>query len=455
MAAVVSHRKGNRSIAWLIAAGIALAALNLRTAVTSVGPVLDQISSGLGMSGVTTGLLTTLPVLSFAAFGALTPSFARMIGERRLLLAALALLTSGITLRAFVDDSLVFLAGSVVALSGGAIGNVVIPTLIKQHFPRRAGAMTTVYSTALAAGTMVAAAATVPIQRVADGNWHIALGVWAALAAVAAIPWLALSRSEPERPRTSTRTGSGDLVRTKLAWAIAGYFGSQSLIAYVMFGWLPEILRDHGYTSAQAGTVLAVFTGLGVPISLVVPSLATRFRDQRPLVVGFAVLYVAGFVGLMAGQALWVSSLLVAVAMGTFPLALSMLALRTRTAQATAGLSAFGQSTGYLIAGVGPLAFGVLHQVSGGWTVSFGLLFLAVVAQVVTGWYAGADRTLEDEFHALRKGRHAASGEPAADTSAASVAGEPVLAAGSVPTVDADPRGSGTAREERDIAVPV
>ncbi|WP_327047065.1 MFS transporter [Microbispora sp. NBC_01189] len=383
-------------MAWLIAGGIALAALNLRTAVTSVGTVLDEVSTGLGMSGATTALLTTLPVVSFALFGALTPAMSRRMGEHRLLLTAIVLLAAGQAVRSLVDSAAPFMAASTVALAGGAVGNVVIPTLIKKHFPRRSGAMTTVYSTALAAGTMVAAAATVPVQQAAGGNWHVALGVWAALAAVAAIPWLALRRGEPERRSTPARAAGESLLRSRLAWAVAGYFGSQSLIAYVMFGWLPLLLRDNGYTSGQAGVVLAVFTGLGIPISMVVPTLATRLSGQRPLVIAFAVLYAAGFAGMLTGHAMWAWAMLVALGGGTFPLALAMLALRTRTAPGTAALSAFGQSAGYLIAGAGPITFGLLHQVSGGWALPFGLLFAALAVQVVTGWYAGGDRTLED-----------------------------------------------------------
>nr|WP_229805617.1 MFS transporter [Microbispora rosea] len=390
-------------MAWLIAAGITLAALNLRTAVTSVGTVLDEVSAGLHMSGAMTGLLTTLPVMSFALFGALTPAMSRRVGEQRLLLAAIVLLAAGQALRSLVDSAVPFLAASAVALAGGAIGNVVIPALIKRHFPRRAGAMTTVYSTALAAGTMVAAAATVPVQQAAGGDWHVALGVWAALAAVAVIPWLALRRDEPER--RSTPAGADGLARSRLAWAVAGYFGSQSLIAYVMFGWLPLLLRDNGYTAGQAGLVLAVFTGLGIPVSMAVPALATRMSGQRPMVIAFGVLYAAGFAGLLTGQALWAWSILVAVGGGTFPLALAMLALRTRTAAGTAALSAFGQSTGYFIAGAGPITFGLLHEVSGGWALPFGLLFAALAVQVVTGWYAAADRTLEDEIAAVPGGR--------------------------------------------------
>ncbi|GAA3425683.1 CynX/NimT family MFS transporter [Streptosporangium sandarakinum] len=387
------------SLAWLLVAGIILAALNLRTAVTSVGPVLDQISSGLGMSGVGVGLLTTLPVLIFATVGAVTPTLARRIGEHRLLLAALVVLGVGLLVRALVGSAGIFLVSSALALSGGAVGNVLIPTLIKRHFPGRAGTMTTVYTTALAVGTMLAAAATVPIERAADGNWHVALGVWAALAAVAVIPWLALLRSEPERDAGSRDLGTGTLVRSRLAWAVAAYFGTQSMVAYIMFGFLAKILIDGGYTTGQAGLLLGVFTAISIPVSMAVPAVATRFADQRPVVAAFVVFYLVGFLGLwLAPPALaWLSTLLIAIGMGSFPLALTMLALRTRTPEATAALSGFGQSVGYLIAGAGPLLVGVMHEATGGWATSYLLLIAVVLVQLVAGWYAGRDRYLEDE----------------------------------------------------------
>ncbi|MEU4539894.1 MFS transporter [Streptosporangium sp. NPDC023825] len=402
---VLTHQTRGRtggttgSLAWLLVLGIVLAALNLRTAVTSVGPVLDQITSGLGMTAVGAGLLTTLPVLIFASVGAVTPALARKVGEHRLLLFALIVLGAGLLIRSMVGSAEVFLYSSALALSGGAVGNVLIPSLIKRHFPGRAGTMTTVYTTALAVGTMLAAAATVPIQRATDGNWHVALGVWGAFAAVAAIPWLALSRSEPERHGASGGTGARALLRSRLAWAVAAYFGTQSMVAYIMFGFLPKMLTDGGYTTSQAGLVLGVFTAIGIPVSLVVPSIASRFSDQRPVVVAFVLFYTAGFLGLWLGPSAlaWAFASLVGIGMGSFPLALTMLAMRTRTPEATAALSAFGQSTGYLIAGAGPLVVGVMHESSGGWTLPFLLLFAVVAAQLVAGWYAGRPGYLEDE----------------------------------------------------------
>ncbi|WP_371784034.1 CynX/NimT family MFS transporter [Streptosporangium subroseum] len=388
------------SLAWLLVLGIVLAALNLRTAVTSVGPVLNHISSGLGMSGVGVGLLTTLPVLIFATVGAVTPALSRKIGEHRLLLLALVVLGAGLLIRSMVASAEIFLYSSALALSGGAVGNVLIPSLIKRHFPARTGTMTTVYTTALAVGTMLAAAATVPIERAADGNWHVALGVWAALAAVAAIPWLALSRSEPERDSASGGLlGPRTLIRSRLAWSVAAYFGTQSMVAYIMFGFLPKILIDGGYTTGQAGLVLGVFTAIGIPVSLVVPWISSKFADQLPMVVAFVAFYTVGFLGLWLAPAslAWIFALLVGVGMGSFPLALTMLALRTRTPEATAALSAFGQSTGYLIAGAGPLLIGVLYESTGNWTLPFLLLLAVIAVQLVAGWYAGRSRYLEDE----------------------------------------------------------
>lgn len=393
------------SLAWLLVLGIVLAALNLRTAVTSIGPVLDQITIGLRMTTLGVGMLTTLPVLVFASVGALTPALARKVGEHRLLLFSLLLLGSGLLIRSMVGSAEIFLYSSALALSGGAVGNVLIPSLIKRHFPGRTGTMTTVYTTALAVGTMLAAAATVPIQQATDGNWHVAIGVWGALAAVAAIPWLALARSEPERRGAGGGAGARALLRSRLAWAVAAYFGTQSMVAYIMFGFLPKILIDGGHTPGQAGMVLGVFTAIGIPVSLLVPWIASRFSDHRPVVVTFVAFYTVGFLGLwLAPSALaWVFASLVGVGMGSFPLALTMLAMRTRTAEATAALSAFGQSTGYLIAGAGPLVIGFTHESTGGWTLPFLLLFGVVAVQLVAGWYAGRPGYLEDERALARR----------------------------------------------------
>ncbi|WP_201294949.1 MULTISPECIES: MFS transporter [unclassified Nocardiopsis] len=386
-----------RTVLLLLAAGIALAALNLRTAITSVGPVLDEVTAGLGMSAVGAGALTTLPVLCFALFGGLAPALARRLGEHRLLLCALTALTAGLAARAVAPEPWTFLALSALALSGGAVGNVILPALVKEHFPERVGLMTTVYTTALALGTTIAAAATVPLEQ-STGEWRAALGAYALFGVVAAVPWLLVLRHEPGRGGSGRALGFRQVLSTGLGWQCLLYFGTQSSVAYIMFGWYAQMLRDQGMDAQTAGLALSYLTVLGIPMSLLLPTLLTRTGDQRPFVAGFAAFYLAGLVGLWFAplSGVWVWTTFVGVGMGSFVFALTAFALRTRTGAGTAALSACGQSLGYLMGGSGPFLFGLLHEVSGGWHAPLLLLAALVVVNLGVGLLLGRPRYLED-----------------------------------------------------------
>lgn len=381
----------------LVAVAIALAALNLRTAITSVGPVLDEVTSGLGMSAVGAGLLTTLPVLCFALLGGLTPTLARRLGSHHLLVYALSALTLGLVARALAPEPWLFLALSVVALTGGAIGNVILPALVKQHFPHRVGLMTTVYTTGLAVGTAIAAAVTVPLEE-ATGEWRVAIGVYALFGLVAVLPWLLVLRHEPATGGSGRAIGPRRVLSTGLGWQGVVYFGTQSSIAYIMFGWFAQMLRDQGMDAQSAGVMLAYLTALGIPMSLVLPTLIVRVRDQRPFVVLFVVAYLAGFIGLWISplSGTWVWTTLIGVGMGSFVLALTIFAVRTRTAEGTAAMSASSQSLGYLLGGAGPFLFGMLHEVSGGWHAPMIMITGIVVINLAVGLLVGRPRYLED-----------------------------------------------------------
>ncbi|NYE48351.1 CP family cyanate transporter-like MFS transporter [Spinactinospora alkalitolerans] len=387
-----------RRVTWLLVAGVGLAAVNLRTAITSVGPVLDEITGDLGMSGAMAGLLTTLPVLCFAAFGALTPALIRRFGEHHVLLAALLALTAGLGSRVLVQDQWLFLALSALALSGGAMGNVLLPTLVKQHFPHRVGAMTTLYTTGLALGTTMAAAGTVPITQATGGNWHVALGCYAVFGLIAAVPWIAVLRHEPPRAAAGQSLGIGRVLRTAMGWQSVVFFGTQSTIAYIMFGWFAQLLRDSGMDATTAGVALSYLTALSIPTSLVLPGLMARVRDHRGFIVFFFVCYVAGFGGLWVAplQGVWLWATLIGIGMGTFPLALTFFAVRTRTASATAAMSAVSQSLGYLMAGTGPFLFGLLHELTGDWRAPLAMLLATALLNLGVGMLLGRPRHLED-----------------------------------------------------------
>ena len=349
------------------------------------------------MSAVGAGLLTTLPVLCFALLGGLTPTLARRLGSHHLLVYALSALTLGLVARALAPEPWLFLALSVVALTGGAIGNVILPALVKQHFPHRVGLMTTVYTTGLAVGTAIAAAVTVPLEE-ATGEWRVAIGVYALFGLAAVLPWLLVLRHEPATGGSGRAIGPRRVLSTGLGWQGVVYFGTQSSIAYIMFGWFAQMLRDQGLDAQSAGVMLAYLTALGIPMSLVLPTLIVRVRDQRPFVVLFVVAYLVGFIGLWVSplSGTWVWTTLIGVGMGSFVLALTIFAVRTRTAEGTAAMSASSQSLGYLLGGAGPFLFGMLHEVSGDWHAPMIMITGIVVINLAVGLLVGRPRYLED-----------------------------------------------------------
>ncbi|HSS68876.1 MAG TPA: MFS transporter [Nocardioidaceae bacterium] len=384
----------------LILLGIVVLAFNLRPAATAVGPVLGDLQDALDVSATTAGVITTLPVLAFAVFGSLAPWCARTLGIHRVMLVALVLAAVGQFARAEAGSAAVFIAASVPALAGMATANVLLPSLIKLHFPTQIGRLTAVYTTTLAVGMTIASASTVPLAE-AGGSWRFGIAAWGATAAIAALPWLLLLRHDvrPEE-RSGHAIGFRDVARTRVGWLMALFFGIQSLVAYAIFGWLAEIFRDAGFSAREAGLLLALTMALGIPTSLAVPGLATRRESQAPIVLTLAACSITGFVGLLAwpygGAVVWAT--LLGIGTGMFPLALVLIALRTDTADGTAALSGFTQSVGYLIAGIGPFTVGLLYDATGSWTPPLALLAVLVVPQAAFGLALSRPRTLEREL---------------------------------------------------------
>ncbi|MFF9841921.1 CynX/NimT family MFS transporter [Streptomyces sp. NPDC020422] len=394
-----------RWVAGLVTVGLVLAALNLRPAITSLGALLEEVSEGLHMSGSVAGVLTSVPPLCFAVFGIAAPRLARRFGPAAVVCAGMAAIFAGLLLRPFAGGTPAFLAASALALMGIALSNVLMPVIVKKYFPDRIGSMTGLYSMALALGTSVAAAATVPMTEALGGSWRLGLGVWAGLAALAVLPWLPLLRDRsgaaagdpapvPAEPAAAPR-----VTRSRTAWALGAFFGLQATGAYITMGWMPQIFRDAGVPASTAGVLLAVTMVMGVPLAFVIPRLATRMKNQGPIVVALALCGLTGYTGLAFAPAAgaWLWALLLGVSNCAFPLALTMIGMRSRTGAGVVRLSAFAQSVGYLISIPGPLLVGILYQHSGGWGLPIALMAGLMIPQMVVGTLAGRDRTVEDE----------------------------------------------------------
>ncbi|MGA4962742.1 CynX/NimT family MFS transporter [Streptomyces pseudogriseolus] len=426
-ATALPEHSGAPTRAWrkrLLVAGIVLAALNLRPAITSFGALLEEVRDGLGMSGSVAGLLTSLPALCFAVFGVTAPRLARRFGPGAVVCAGMAAIATGLLVRPFVGNTAAFLLTSGLALAGIAVSNVLMPVIVKRWFPDRVGSMTGLYSMALALGTASAAAVTVPVTDALGGDWQAGLAVWAALAAAAVLPWLAFVRDRggasaageraPEPPRGDGRPGeraAGQapalrITRSRTAWALAVFFGLQATAAYISMGWMAQIFRDAGVPAGQAGLLLAVTMVMGVPLAFVIPRLAARLPRQGPIVLVLGVSGLLGYAGLYFAPAAgaWAWAVLVGIANCAFPLALTMVGMRARTGAGVAQLSAFAQSIGYLISIPGPLLVGVLYQHSGGWGLPIALMAGLMVPQMIVGVLAGRDRTVEEEAVAVRVG---------------------------------------------------
>ncbi|MFM9447474.1 CynX/NimT family MFS transporter [Streptomyces acidiscabies] len=408
--APATRETGPRTPERLLVLAIVLTAVNLRPAITSLGALLEEVRDGMGMSGGVAGLLTSVPPLCFAVFGITAPRLASRFGATRIVGAGLIALTAGLLLRPYAGGVPGFLAASALALMGIAVGNVLMPVIVKHHFPDRVGPVTGLYSMALALGTATAAAVTVPLTDSLGEGWRAGLAVWAGLAGVAVVPWALFGRG---RRRAGTDAGAGAparsreaapprITRSRTAWALAVFFGLQATGAYVTMGWLPQIFRDAGVSAGTAGLLLAVTMVLGVPLAFVIPRLATRLPHQGPIVVALGVCGLAGYTGLYVAPAAgaWLWALLLGIANCAFPLALTMVGMRARTGAGVARLSAFAQSVGYLISIPGPLLIGVLYQSTGDWHVPLTLMALLLVPQTVVGVLAGRRRTVEEELAA-------------------------------------------------------
>lgn len=375
----------------LLVAAVVLVALNLRPAITTVGPLLDQVRSSLGASAAWASLLTTVPVLCFAAASVLAPMAARRVGVGATVTTALALLAAGLVVRVLGGPVPMVLA-TMVAAGGIAICAVLLPVVVKASFPTRVGLLTGLYTAALQTGAALGFALSPPASA-ALGGWRPALGWWALLPVLALVVWVAAGRGLRARAVAAApaRGRRRSLWASPLAWIVTGFFGLQAFVAFAVTGWLAQVLLDTGVDRGSVGLLMGLLTIVALPVSLLVPPLAARSAGQSGWIVGLGGCGFLGVLGLLLAPAsvplLW--CLLLGLGMSVFSLALTVVALRAGSSEDTAQLSGMAQGIGYLVAALGPLAFGVLHDLSGNWSVPLVLLLVVIVVQTVAGALAG------------------------------------------------------------------
>ncbi|ROM46678.1 cyanate transporter [Pseudomonas canadensis] len=386
---VVQHAPPVVSRLWLLLFGLVLVALNLRPALSSLSPLLNDVSTSLGLSAAKAGLLTTLPVLCLGLFAPLAPILARRFGAERVVLGILLTLAAGILLRSSFGEVGLF-AGSLIAGASIGIIGVLLPGIVKRDFAKQAGTMTGVYTMALCLGAALAAGATVPLSHYFGDSWNIGLGFWIAPALLAALFWLPQVGQKHGAHRVAYRVKG--LLRDPLAWQVTLYMGLQSSLAYIVFGWVPSILISRGLSPTEAGLALSGSIIVQLLSALTAPWLATRGKDQRQAIVVVMVLTLGGLFGCLYApiDGLWGWAILLGLGQGgTFSLALTLIVLRSRDAHVAANLSSMAQGIGYTLASLGPLAVGLIHDWTGGWAATGWVFAVIGLGAIVAGLGAG------------------------------------------------------------------
>ncbi|MDQ1176624.1 CynX/NimT family MFS transporter [Microbacterium sp. SORGH_AS_0421] len=371
----------------LAATAVVLLALTLRIAVASLSPLLTRIGEEFSLPAAVVGLIGMAPPVAFALAGMVTPAIERRLGLERSVLIAAVTAAAMLALRAAAVDAWSLLGATAGVFAAVGVANVLIPTVVKKYFPERIGLMTTVYSTAMAVATFTPPLVAVPLADAV--GWRGSFVTWAVVALAAVAPWIALSlrarasrRDALDEPRAAVLSR---IVRVPQAWALVITFGVNSSVAYAMFAWMPPLLIDvAGVDAAEAGGLLALFSFMGLPVSLLVPLLVARLGRTTPFYVVAVAGGLAGVIGLLVAPAaatvLWV--VLIGIPPLMFPLALVLFGLRTRSHETTVALSGFVQSVGYGFAALMPLAIGVTHEFTGGWTAGLALIGVALLLVV-------------------------------------------------------------------------
>ncbi|MBB4065784.1 CynX/NimT family MFS transporter [Gellertiella hungarica] len=369
---------------------LVLIAFNLRPVFSSASALLPEIRTAFGLSPLGASLLTTLPVVCLGAFSPFAPRLAQRFGSERTLLGVLLLLGLGTAMRGLSSVSLLFL-GTGFAGAKIAVGNVLLPGLVKRDFAERAALMTGCYTMALCAGAASAAGLSLPIEEALGGSTAAALAAWALPAFAVTLLWLPQVVRSGRLPRRAGFRVEG-LWRDRLAWHVTLFMGLQSALAYCVFGWLVPILRERGIEAVTAGGIVSVSVMVQALACLVAPHLAVRGRDQRLINVALVAVAVVALLGLLFAPIgmVWFFAVLQGIGQGgLIAVALTVIVLRSGDSHVAAHLSGMAQCVGYLLAAIGPLIVGLIRSTTGSFAGS-AVLFVALgLGAALNGWLAG------------------------------------------------------------------
>ena len=397
---------GKKKLNYLLFIGLVCVAVNLRAPITAVGPLVPFMKSDLPFSNGVFGLLTTIPLIMFAVFSPFVRKISDALGAGKTLLSSIAVIAFGIALRSYAGAAGLFL-GTVLLGAGVAIGNVLIPGIIKSRFPERVGLGTSAFTLSMTSFAAVSSAVSYPLSTLPGMGWRNALAVWIVLAALGFIIWWphrALSIRQGLPPiQTGAQFGAAtaeeplrSVFRSPMAWWLTVLMGAQSFLFYFFAAWLPSIALDKGIEPTAAGYIAFIFQLSTIPAAFFIPTLAAKRKDQRGMITLVVVLYLCALSALfLSNSVLWmtIAAMFYGFATGVcFNLCILLISLKTRSAVRATSLSGMVQSIGYGLGAVGPLLGGWLFDRTDGWNAAFICVAVLIVTILFSGRQAGQDK---------------------------------------------------------------
>ncbi|MGF2146006.1 CynX/NimT family MFS transporter [Vagococcus fluvialis] len=379
---------------YLLLLGIIMIATNLRAPITSVGPLVGTITNSLNLTGAQAGLITTLPLIAFAIISPIAPKLARKFGTETTILGALILIILGLSIRYLPSISTLFL-GTAILGCGIAIGNVLIPSIVKQEFQNQSGLVTGTYSVSMNLTGAIASGVSIPLIEKLGWTWNQAFSLWIILAALALLAWLPQLKNKKATPEVNLVDTNNSIWHSSLAWSVSLFMGIQSFIFYVLVAWLPEMLISQGIPSSKSGGMLSLLQLTLLPTTFIIPIIAEKRPNQKSLVVISFTLFTLGISGLMFSSLAVISLSIIAIGIAggiAFSLSMMFFNLRTSTPKEAADLSGMAQSIGYILAAVGPFLFGLLHDLTNNWQSSLFLLIGITIILLFVGLNAGSSK---------------------------------------------------------------
>ncbi|WP_110457282.1 MFS transporter [Shewanella algidipiscicola] len=387
----------------LVFTGILLISLSLRSPITGIGPLLDDISQQLGISATQAGMLTTLPLLAFALFSPIASSMGKRFGLERSLMTSLVLITLGLTLRSLGSTDMLFIGTTVIG-AGIAIANVLLPSLTKRDFADKAATVTSLYVLMMGVGSAIVASIAIPVAKWVDSqainllpNWALSLATNLVFPLVAILVWLPLMRSNKISLRTqATHERHGYVWRSSAAWHITLFLALNSFLMYILISWLPSILIDSGFSHEQAGVIHGVLQlATALPALILIPLMA-KVQDKRKLTLALTSMALLGIIGQIIApmQALWWALLMGFGIGGSFIIGLALISLRTANSYQAATLSGMSQCIGYSFAATGPLIMGAMYQQSHDWRTPLLMCAGAAVLWAACSFFAANGRLI-------------------------------------------------------------